>query len=139
MSQPYYETNEWANVTPLKSQYGNERARTVTIYSSTVAVDTKLRRRLTPGTFIVKITSGLGINKYGPYLKTATDGRQSPAEDGVGFSWEAHDVTLGDRAAAALYGQCIFDKSNLTMGGYSLHGASLTNLKAMFPSCVFDD
>mgnify|MGYP000402739056 CR=1 FL=1 len=27
MSQPYYESNEWANKSPLKSFSGNERAR----------------------------------------------------------------------------------------------------------------
>lgn len=139
MSQPYYESNTWANISPLKSETGNERKKPVTIYASTVTVDSKLRRRLSPGTFMAKITSGTGINKYGPYLKTATDGRQSPAEDGVAFTWEAHDVTLFDRAVAGLYAQCVFDKSELTMGGYSLHSTSLTNLKAMFPSCVFDD
>ena len=139
MGQPYYESNDWANKSPLKSVHGNERKKVVTIYASTVATDTSLRRRLSPGTFLVKITCGTGANKYGPYLKTASDGRESPAEDGVVFSWEAHDVTLGDRAAAGLYAQCVFDKSELTMDGYSLHGSSLTNLKAMFPSCVFDD
>ena len=88
---------------------------------------------------MVKIDSGTGVGKYGPYLKTATDGRQTPAEGETIFSWEAHDVTLGDRAVAGLYAQCVFDKSELTMGGYSVHGSSLTNLKAFFPSCVFDD
>lgn len=139
MGQPYYESNSWANKSPLKSQAGNERAKTVTIYASTVANDTKSRKRLSPGTFLVKITSGTGIGKYGPYLKTASDGRESPAENGVAFSWEAHDVTLGDRPVAGLYAQCVFDMSELTMGGYSMHSTSLTNIKAMFPSCVFDD
>lgn len=139
MSQPYYESNDWANKTPLKSQYGNERAKTVTIYASTVTVDSLLRRRLAPGSFLVKIDSGTGIGMYGPYLNTATDGRQTPAEDEVVFSWEAHDVTLADRAAAGLYAQCVFDKSELSMGGYSLWGTPLTNLKSFFPSCVFDD
>jgi len=139
MGQPYYESNDWANKSPLKSVYGNERKKTVTIYASTVTTDSKSRRRLSPGTFLVKIDSGTGADKYGPYLKTATDGRQTPVEGEVVFNWEANDVTLGDRVAAGLYAQCVFDKSELTMGGYSLHGTSLTNLKAMFPSCVFDD
>jgi len=139
MGQPYYESNEWANVSPLKSINGNERKKTRVIAYSTVTDDTKNRKRLSPGTFLVKITSGHNINKYGPYCKTASDGREDPAEDGVGFTWEAHDVTLGDRASALLYAQCVFDKSELSMEGYSLHGTSLTNLKAMFPSCVFDD
>ena len=139
MSQPYYESNAWKNKSPLKYVTGSEAPKTVTIYASTVAMDTKGRRRLSPGTFLVQITSGLGVDKYGPYDKTASDGRQSPAEGGVVFSWEAHDVTLFDRAAAGLYANCIFDQSELTMGGYNLHGTPLTNLKAMFPTCVFDD
>lgn len=139
MGQPYYETNTWANKSPLKSVVGNERKKTVTIYASTVADDTKSRKRLSPGTFLVKIDSGTGAGKYGPYLKTATDGRQTPVEGEVVFTWEAHDVTLGDRAVAGLYAQCVFDMSELTMGGYSLHSTSLTNLKSYFPSCVFDD
>jgi len=139
MGQPYYEENSWANKSPLKSSSGNERAKTVVIASSTVTTDTKSRRQLSPGTFLVKITSGDQINKYGPYLKTASDGRESPAEAGVAFSVEAHDVTLGDRAGAGFYAQCVFDQSELTMGGYSLHSTSLTSLKGFFPSCVFDD
>ena len=135
----YYESNDWANVTPLKSQSGNERAKTVTVYSSTVALDTKSRKRLSPGTLLVKITSGTGLNKYGPYDGTASDGRQTPAEDGVVFTWEALDVTLGDAAVAGLYAQCVFDKSALTTGGYSLHSTPLTNIKTYFPSCIFDD
>jgi hypothetical protein len=58
---------------------------------------------------------------------------------GVVFSWDAHDVTLFDRAVAGLYAQCMFDISELTTGGVSLHGTPLTNLKSCFPSCVFDD
>lgn len=137
--QPYYESNAWRNKHPLKSVSGNERAKTVVVAASTVALDSKSRRRLSPGTFLVQIASGHNATKYGPYDKTATDGRQAPAEGGVVFSWEAHDVTLFDRAAAGLYAQCVFDQSELTMDGYSLHGTPLTNLKAMFPSCVFDD
>ena len=136
---PYYETNAYANVSPVKSWAGNERLKTITLYASTVAVDSKLRKRLAPGSLMVKITSGVGINKYGPYDKTASDGRESPAVGGVAFTWEAHDVTLQDRAAAGLYAQVVFDKSELTMFGYSLHGASLTALEAMFPTCIFDD
>jgi hypothetical protein len=139
MGQPYYETNDWANKSPLKSLSGNERAKTVVIASSTVTNDAKSRKRLSPGSFLVEITSGHNADKYGPYLKTASDGRESPAEGGVVFTWEAHDVTLGDRAAAGLYAQCVFDKSELTMNGCSLHGTPLTNLKTYFPSCVFDD
>lgn len=139
MAQPYYEDNAWANKSPLKSNVGNERAKTVVVASSTVVDDTKNRKRLSPGTLLVKITSGDHSDKYGPYLKTASDGRESPAEAGVIFTVEAHDVTLGDRAAAGYYAQCVFDKSELTTGGVSLHGASLTSLVSYFPSCVFDD
>jgi len=111
----------------------------VVIYASTVVADSMGRKRLSPGSFLVKIDSGLGIGKYGPYLKTASDGRETPAAGEVVFTWEAHDVTLMDRAAAGLYADCIFDMSELDMNGYSLHGSSLTNLKTYFPTCVFDD
>lgn len=139
MSEVYWESNEWANKAPLKYQRGSEVAKTITLYASTVAVDTKLRRRLSPGSFLVKITSGTGINKYGPYDKTVSDGRESPAIGGVAFNWEAVDCTLGDRACAGLYIDCIFDMSELTMNGCSLHGTPLTNLKSYFPTCVFED
>lgn len=137
--QPFFETNEWANKSPLKSQAGNERAKTIVIANTTVAIDSKLRRRLSPGTFLVEIGSGPNAGKYGPYDKTATDGRQSPAVGKACFTWEAHDVTLFDTDAAGLYAQCVFDKSELTMNGYSLTGTPLTNLKAMFPTCLFED
>jgi len=137
--QPYYEENSWANKSPLKSSHGNERAKTVVIASSTVTDDSKNRKRLSPGTFLVKITSGDQADRYGPYLKTASDGRESPAAGGVIFTVEAHDVTLGDRAAAGYYAQCVFDMSELSPSGASLHGATLTSLKSYFPACVFDD
>lgn len=136
---PYYESNTWANKSPLKWVTGAEQKRTVVLAYSTVTADSMSRRRLSPGTFLVKIDTGHLSGKYGPYLKTASDGRQTPAEGEVVFSWEAHDVTLGNRAIAGIYAQATFDKSELTMGGYSLHGASLTSLKGYFPSCVFDD
>ena len=60
---PYYETNTWANKSPLKSETGNERKKTVIVAYSTVALDAKSRRRLSPGTFLVKITSGHQANK----------------------------------------------------------------------------
>ena len=86
-----------------------------------------------------QIKSGHNSDSYGPYDKTASDGRESPAEGGAAFTWEAHDVTLGDRHAAGLYAQCVFDTSELQMNGYNLHGTPLANLKTYFPSCVFDD
>jgi hypothetical protein len=137
--QPWTDTNEWKNKRPLKYQNGSERAETVMLACSTVALDTKLRRRLSPGTLLCKMTSGHLQNSYGPYDKTATNGRQTISAGDAKISWEAHDVTLFDRAVAGLYAQCVFDLSELTLNGVSLHGASLTSLKNAFPTCTFAD
>ena len=135
----YYEENEWANKAPLKYQTGGEVAKTVTVAASTVTADSSSRKRISPGTLLVKIDSGDHTGKYGPYDGTATDGRQTPAADEVVFTVEAHDVTLMDRAVAGWYAMAVFDKSELTMGGFNLHGTPLANLKTYFPTCVFDD
>ncbi|RKY14055.1 MAG: hypothetical protein DRP52_01060 [Planctomycetota bacterium] len=138
MANPAYYSYDQANVNPLHAQRGSELAKTRTIYASTVPADSDLRKMVPAGTLLVKITSGTGINKYGPYLKTASDGRESPAENGVGFTTAAYDMTVcGDKALALWYADCVFEPDNLTMGGYSLWGSSLTDLKAMFPTCIF--
>ena len=48
-------------------------------------------------------------------------------------------MTLGDRPVEVLYAMCVFDKSELTGGGYNFHSTPLVNLKAALPSNVFDD
>ncbi len=139
MSWPYRITNTQDRPRPLKFVTGAEVAKSVVVYASTVALDSDTRRLLAGGTLMCKITSGDGANKYGPYLKTATDGRQTLAELSAVFTWRGHDVTLGDKPTEGLFAECVFDKSELTTSGVSLYGASLTSLKTAFPQCTFDD
>jgi len=136
MSWPYVDDNAWDRARPLKYVVGDEKAKTVVVDNDTVTADAKSRKRVTGGSLLCKITaSGL----YGPYSKTATDGRQTLADGSAVITRRGLDVTLGDRAIAGLFADCVFDKSALTLSGVSLHGASLTSLKAAFPQCTFDD
>jgi hypothetical protein len=48
-------------------------------------------------------------------------------------------VTLGDKAIGGWFMDCVFDKSELTPNGVSLHGTSLTSLKAALPQNIFSD
>jgi len=139
MSWPNVEQNTQDRPRPLKYVVGAEISKTVVIYSSTVELDDDSRRLLAGGTLLCKITSGEGADKYGPYSGTATDGRQTITKGSLGFNWRGHDVTLGDKAVAGLYAMCVFDMSELTTGGYNLHGTPLTTLEAALPTCVFDD
>lgn len=139
MAWPNVVSNTQDRPRPLKYVTGAEVTASVVVYASVVTLDSDTRRLIAGGTLMCKITSGLGADKYGPYLKTASDGREAVAELSSVFVWEGADVTLGDRAMAGLFANCVFDKSELTMGGLSLHGASLTSLAAAFPQCTFDD
>lgn len=139
MAQPYTASNTQDRPRPLKFQTGAEVAKSVVVYASTVALDDDTRRLVAGGTLLCKITSGTGADMYGPYLKTASDGRESLDVDAAAITLVGHDVTLFDKAVEGLYSMCVFDKSELTLGGVSLHGTSLTSLKAAFPQCTFDD
>ena len=139
MSWPHIDQNTQDRPRPLKYVGGQEISKTVVIYSSTVALDDDSRRLVPGGTLLCKITSGTGADKYGPYSGTATDGRQTITKGAVCINQRGHDVTLGDKAIEGLYAMCVFDKSELTTGGYALHSTPLTTLEAALPSCVFDD
>jgi len=139
MSWPHVETNNYDRPRPLKYVTGAEISMSAVIYASTVALDDDTRRLVKSGTLLCKITSGLGINKYGPYDGTASDGRQTITEGSLCIARSGVDVTLGDRPVAGLYAHCVLDKSELTTGGYNLHGAPLTTIKAALPTCIFDD
>lgn len=140
MPIPFYDDYAWQRKQPLKFRTGAEQALTTVLYSSTVTLDTTTARRVVAaGTVLCRITSGTGENKYGPYDKTASDGRESIAEDAAVIAVEGRDVTLGDREVGGWFAFCTFDKSQLTTNGVSLHGDSLTSLKAAFPQCKFSD
>ena len=139
MSWPHIDQNTQNRPRPLKYVVGAEIAKTAVVYSSTVELSSDSRRLVPGGTLLTQITSGAGADKYGPYSGTATDGRQTITAGSVCITQRGHDVTLGDKAVERLYAMCVFDMSELTMGGYSLHSAPLTALRAALPSCVFDD
>lgn len=138
-NQPYTTSNTQDRPRPLKFVGGAEISKSVVVYASTVTLDDDSRRLVAGGTLLCKITSGLGADKYGPYLKTASDGRGSVTENAAVFTWRGHDVTLMDKAVEGLFAMCVFDRSELTTGGISFHGTPLTTLKAAFPQCSFDD
>jgi hypothetical protein len=136
MSWPYVDENSWDKARPLKYVAGDEKAETVIVDNDTVTADAKARKRLAGGNLLCKITaSGL----YGPYDKSASDGRETLAEGSAVITWRGVDVTLGDKAVAGLFADCVFDLSELTLNGVSLHGTSLTSLKNAFPQCTFSD
>lgn len=136
MSMPLVDTNAWDSARPLKYVTGDEKAHSVIVDNTFVTADSASRKRVAGGTLLCKITaSGL----YGPYDKAATDGRQTLAEECAVITRRGVDVTMYDRAVAGLFADCVFDKSQLTLGGVSLHGTSLTSLKNAFPQCTFSD
>jgi hypothetical protein len=139
MVWPYVIRNTYDRPRPLKYKTGAEKANSVVLYASTIALDDDGRRLLPGGSLLCKITSGTGADKYGPYSKTATDGRQTLTELAAVITEVGYDVTLGDRAVEGLYADCVFDKSELTLNGVSLHGTPLTSLKNAFPQATFDD
>jgi len=136
MSQPYVIDNAWDKARPLKFESGAEVAKTVVVDNTYVSLSSLSQRLVTGGSLLVEITaSGL----YGPYDKAASDGRESLTAGACVITRRGVDVTLGDKAVAGLYHNCVFDMSALTLYGVSNHGASLTSLKAAFPLCTFDD
>lgn len=136
MSQPYVIDNAWDKARPLKFETGAEVAKTVVVDNTHVGLSPQSQRVVTGGSLLCEITaSGL----YGPYDKSASDGREALTEGKCVFTRRGLDVTLYDRAVAGLYHNCVFDLSELTLNGVSAHGASLTSLKTAFPLCTFDD
>jgi len=124
---------------PLKYQHGDEKAHSKVIYSSVVTLDDDSRRLVARGEVLCEITSGSGSGKYGPYSKTAADGRQPLARNYAVVATKGVDVTLGDRPVGGWFADCVFDMSEMTFNGISTHGTSLTSLRTAFPQCIFDD
>lgn len=134
MAWPKYYDYSWKHRKPLKYRTGVEPMETLAVYSSTVTADSDGRRLLAAGTILCEITSGTGDGKYGPYLKTATDGRQT-----IGNTYQpyvllvGHDVTLGDLAVEGLWAQCVFNTSEIEDVNDISH-ADLSTLKTAFPN-----
>lgn len=134
-----YTDNEFERKQPLKFRAGDEKAKTVVVYASTVTLDDDGRRLVAAGALLCEITSGTGDGKYGPYLNTASDGRENITKGLVGFAVAGHDVVLGDKAVGGWFADCIFDLSELTLGSATGHSTGLSTLETAFPQCVFDD
>jgi hypothetical protein len=134
MAWPKYYDNDWKLRNPLKYRMGAEPLETLVIYASAVTADSDGRRLLLPGTVLCEITSGDGDAKYGPYSKTASDGRQT-----IGASVQTYvllegvDVTLGDLPCAGLWALCVFDSSTVEESSGISH-ADLSTLKTAFPN-----
>lgn len=139
MSWPYVNDYSWLRKKVLKYRTGQEPAETVVIYSSCVAPNTSARRLLSAGTILCEITSGTGDGKYGPYDKTASDGRETIGATNQPFvALVGEDVTLGDRAVAGLWMDCVFNRSVINeVNGISNVAAQLTTLKTAFPQADF--
>lgn len=138
-NSPYTDQNTQNRPRPLKFHTGAEVSKSIVVAASTVTANDNGQRIVAGGTVLCKITSGDNADKYGPYLKTASDGRGTLTELSCYITHLGYDVTLGDRAVDGLFQNCVFDVSELTTGGISKHGDSLTSLAAVFPTCSFDD
>lgn len=141
-NKPYYENLDWKLRQPLKYRTGGEIVENIVLASGSITADSAGRKLLAKGEVVVKITSGDDSGKWGPYLKTASDGTQtvdSTVINSVGIMAEGHDLALGDEAGACFLAFAAFDKSELTLNGISWHGTPLSNLKAAFPTCIWLD
>lgn len=135
----YYD-RDYQRHQPLKYRYGDEKAKTVVVGSSVVSLDSDDRRLVDRGELLCEITSGHLEGKYGPYSKTASDGRQTLTRNQAVFATQGVELTLSvDQPIGGWYIDCVFDVSELTLNGVSSHGASLTSLQTAFPQCEFED
>ena len=134
MAWPKYLDYSWLRRNPLKYRNGAEFIETLVVYASTVTADSDGRRLLPAGTIMCEITSGTGDGKYGPYAKTASDGRQTIGSTVQPYVLlEGLDVSLGDLPAGGLWANCVFNTSEiLSVNGIST--ANLSDLKTAFPN-----
>jgi hypothetical protein len=138
MPWPHVESDTFKRRRPLKYQTGAEVAETVVLDYSVVSQDSSGRRLVNDGTLLTKITAS---GKYGPYDGSATDGRQTVTRGSAYVLWGGCDVALGDKAVAGLFQNCVFDASELTIGGEGRYTQSTvpSALTDAFPTCTFDD
>lgn len=118
---------------PLKYHTGAEVAETVVVDYTTVTADSLGRRLIDPGELFTEITAS---GKYGPYLKSATDGRQGITHKKAVIVNQAANVELGDKAIGGWYHNCVFDVSELDLKTVPIHSSALQNA---FPTCIWDD
>ena len=134
---PHVEDFSWTRRKPLKYRDGSEKLETLVIYSSCVALNDNARRIVPAATIMCEITSGLGDGKYGPYDKTASDGRQTiSADPQVYVTLAGHDVTLGEQACEGLWMGCVFNTSDI-LEVNEISNADLSTLKTAFGLAYF--
>jgi hypothetical protein len=125
---------------PLKYRYGDEKAKTVVVGSSVVSLDSDDRRLVNRGELLVEITSGHLTGKYGPYSKTASDGRESLSINKAVVATRGLELTLGiDKEVGGWFADCVFDMSEMTLNGVSTSSSGQTDLRTAFPQCSFED
>ncbi len=139
MSWPYYTDNSWQRKKVLKYRQGDEKSETLVLYSSCVTPNADARRLVDAGTVLCEITSGAGLGKYGPYEKTASDGRETVDLTNQAFVLlTGKDVTLGDQAVEGLFADCVFYRPTINeVNAISNSAAMLTALRTAFPQCNF--
>jgi len=134
----YYD-RDYQRHQPLKYRYGDEKAKDAVVGSSVVSLDSDDRRLVHRGALLCEITSGHLEGKYGPYSKTASDGRQSLTRGKAVIATQGVELTLGvDTVIGGWFTDCIFDLSELTLHGVSESGG-LSDLQTAFPQCEFED
>ena len=139
MTQPWYENLDWKRRQPLKYKTGGEIIKSVVLAYSSWTADSAGRKLVPAGQLLSQITSGTDSGKYGPYLKSASDGTEALTVDKVGILVEGHDLAFGDQSAAVVVAFAAFDISELSLSDASPYDAGLTSLKTAFPNCEFMD
>jgi len=139
MSMPHIEDYSWLRKKVLKYRSGDEPGETLVLYSSCVTANTAAKKLISAGTIVCEITSGDGDGMYGPYLKTASDGRETIGATNQPFVLlVGQDVTLGDRASEGLWQNCVFNRAVIDeVNGISTVAAELAKLKTAFPNSDF--
>ena len=133
-TMPNYANNDWQRRKPLKYRTGAEPIETLVIFASSVTADSDGRRLISAATILCEITSGNGDGLYGPYVKTATDGRQTIGATNQAYvSLVGHDVTLYDKQADGLWAFCVFESSEI-YDVNSISTADLSTLQTAFPN-----
>ena len=137
MTWPKYYDLSWKHRKPLKYRTGAEPVETLILYSSCVTADADARKLIHAATILCEITSGAGDGKYGPYDKTASDGRQTIGATNQPYvAVEGMDVTLGDKPIGGYWAMAIFNASEL-YDVNSISIADLSTLKTAFPNAEF--
>lgn len=112
-SWPTYTDNSWKNRQPLKYRMGNEPAENLVVSSDAVDANDDGRRLVSAATLLCEIESGDDAGKYGPYDKTADDGRQTLTPGKTFVTLNGRDMTLGDFGMAGLWQGCVFNTSDI--------------------------